>query len=177
MSNEHPEKPGLKQKVTHELRDLAGVFLYLAVFLCALATYSTLLLKEFHVSYFAYGTALLNALILSKIIVLGEYARLGRRFEGKPLILTATVKAFLFAILMAAFHVLEEVIKNLVHGHTVDSALHELLSGRLTEILGRNLVFFCALVPFFVSRELRRILGEDKFFALFMRDGESALTS
>jgi hypothetical protein len=42
-------------------------FLYLALFLCALATYSTLLLHKLHGSHFAYGTALLNALIMSKI--------------------------------------------------------------------------------------------------------------
>jgi hypothetical protein len=48
-----------------------------------------LLLHKFHVSHGAYGTALLNALIMSKIILVGEYFQLGRKQEGKPLILTA----------------------------------------------------------------------------------------
>jgi hypothetical protein len=177
MSSEDSEKTEVKQKLSHEVRELAWVFLYLALFLCALATYSTLLLEEFHVSYFAYGAALLNALIMSKIIMIGEYARIGRRIEGKPLIVTAAVKALLFSVLMAVFHVLEEVIKSVVHGHTVASAFRELVNGRLTEVLARNLVFFCALLPFFVSRELRRILGEDRFWALFFRRGASAMTS
>ena len=75
---------------------------------------------------------------------------------------------------MAVFHVIEEVIKNLFHGRGVGEALHELTAGRLIEILARNLVFFCALVPFFAGRELRRIMGEQKFAALFLRDGPSA---
>jgi hypothetical protein len=168
-------KPGLKQKLAHELREMAWIFVFLAVFLCALATYSTLLLREFHISYFVYGTALLNALILSKIILLGEYFRLGRKHEGRPLINAAVFKALQFSVLMAVFHVLEEIIKNLIHGHTVASALQELVSGRLVEVLGRNLVFFCALVPFFVVRELRRVLGEHKASALFLHKGPSVL--
>jgi hypothetical protein len=159
MTTEYLERPGLKQKLAHEFREMAWIFLYLALFLCALATYSTLLLREFHLSYFAYGTALFNALIMSKVILLGEYARLGRRYEGKPLLLTAVVKAFQFSVLMAVFHVVEEVIKHLLHGHSAASAVRELTGGRLTEIFVRNLVVFCALVPFFAFRELRRVLG------------------
>jgi len=143
------------------------------MFLCALATYSTLLLHKFHVSHFAYGTALLNALIMSKIILVGEYFQLGRKQEGKPLTLTAVFKAFQFAVLMAVFQVVEELIKHLVLGQTAASARDELSSGSLTEILGRNLVFFSALIPFFAARELRRVLGKEKFFTLFFRDGRA----
>ena len=174
MTSEQAEKPGIKQKLAHELREMTWIFLYLAAFLCALATYSTLLMREFHLSYFAYGTALLNALILAKIILLGEYFKLGRKHEGKPLMFAAIFKAFQFAVLMAVFHVIEEVIKHLVHGLGARGALRELTAGGLTEILGRNLVFFCALVPFFTGRELRRIMGEEKFAALFLRTGPSA---
>jgi hypothetical protein len=175
VTNHRLEKPGLRQKLAHEFSEMAWIFLYLALFLCALATYSTLLLREFHLGYFAYGTALLNALIMSKVILLGEYAHLGQRYEDKALLLTAAVKALLFAVLMAVFHVLEEVVKHVIHGHTVASALRELTGGRLTEILVRNLVFFCALVPFFAFRELRRVMGEENFFALLFRRREAGV--
>jgi hypothetical protein len=46
MSGE-PEKPGLKHKVEHEFMEITIVFLYLAVFFCALSTYSMLLLEKF----------------------------------------------------------------------------------------------------------------------------------
>jgi len=175
MTNEHLERPGLRQKLAHEFREMTWIFLYLALFLCALATYSTLLLREFHLSYFAYGTALLNALIMSKVILLGEYAHLGRRHEGKPLLFTAVIKALHFAVLMAVVHVVEEVVKHMFHDHTAAGAMRELARGRLTEILVRNLVFFFALVPFFAFRELRRVLGEEKFFGLFFRTGDAAV--
>ena len=177
MSTESAPKPGLKHKLAHELRELIGIFAYLALFFVALATYSTLLLEEFHVSYFAYGSALINALIMSKVIMLGEYAKLGRRHESKPLLITAILKAAQFSVLMIAFHIVEEIIKHLLHGHNVRSALQELLHKGLTQILVRNLVIFCALIPFFAFRELRRVLGEEKFAALFFRQGAATLGS
>ena len=177
MSNENSERAGLPQKLRHELTEMAWIFLYLALFFCALATYSMLLLREFHVSYYHYGAALLNALIMSKVIMLGQYAHLGRKHESKPLMFAATLKAIQFSMLMAVFHVVEEVIKHLLHGQSLSYALRELRSGSLNEVLVRNLVIFCALIPFFAFRELRRVLGEDKFSALFFRSGPSVLTS
>jgi hypothetical protein len=39
MTFEQSEKPGLKRKLAHEFKELVWIFLYLALFLCALATY------------------------------------------------------------------------------------------------------------------------------------------
>src|SRR5271155_2047097 len=102
-----------KQKAVHELQEFFGIFLYLAFFFCAFATYSMLLLNEFHVSYFVFGTALINALVIAKVILIGEYAHLGKKHEVKPLFESATYKAFLFSLLVFAFHIVEEVIKRL----------------------------------------------------------------
>ena len=72
MSDEQPQKTGLKQKVAHEFEDLAVIFLYLAFFFCAIATYGMLLLNKFQISYFTYGAALINALVIAKVILIGE---------------------------------------------------------------------------------------------------------
>ena len=70
--------------------------LYLALFFCALATYSMLLLKEFNVSYFTYGFALINALVIAKVILIGEYTHLGKKHEAKPLLQVAVYKALCY---------------------------------------------------------------------------------
>jgi len=62
MNAEISKRAIVKQKAVHELQEFIGIFLYLAFFFCAFATYSMLLLNEFHVSYFVFGTALINAL-------------------------------------------------------------------------------------------------------------------
>jgi hypothetical protein len=59
MNAEIPQNSSLKQKVAHEFKEMAIVFFYLAFFFCALATYSMVLLGDFHLSSsFTYGTAL-----------------------------------------------------------------------------------------------------------------------
>jgi hypothetical protein len=171
MNSENSKRASLKEKATHELKEFAAIFLYLAFFFCAVAAYSMLLLNQFHVSYFIYGTALINALVIAKVILIGEYAHLGKKHEAKPLFQSAIHKAFLFSLLVFAFHIVEEVIKRLLHGENVGTASHEL---RINELLARTVVVFCAFLPLFAFRELQRVLGEDNFRSLFFRTGAMA---
>jgi len=168
MSAENSKKVGMKQKATHELEEFAGISLYLAFFFCSIAAYSALLLNQFHVSYFNYGAALINALVVAKIILIGEYAHLGKRHETKPLFQSATYKAFLFGLLVFGFHIIEEVIKVLWHGEKLTTAFHTI---RLDELLARTLIVFCTFIPLFAFRELGRVMGEEKFRDLFFRTG------
>ena len=163
------KKDALKQKVRHELVEFFWAFLYLALLLCSLAAYTTLMLDEVHVRYFAYGAALINALVLSKVILLGEYAHLGKKQEDKPLIVSTLYKSLLFGLLVLFLHVLEGVIKRSLYGHEFRGAFH--LPGRagLDELLIRSLVVFCTLLPFFAVREIRRVLGEGRLFDMFFR--------
>src|SRR5215467_6871710 len=163
MSEQNLKEGSFKQKIIHELKTVGWLSLYLALFFCALCTYSMLMLHELNVtnSYFRYGFAIVNALVIAKIILIGEYARLGRGHEDKPLIISVLWKAFLFGLLVTAFHILEESVKRL--------AFHERINMRLDEMLIRNLVVFSFLIPFFAFWELRRVLGEGKLFDLFFR--------
>jgi len=166
MNSGNPQKTTLKQKAAHEFKEIAIVFLYLAFFFCALATYSTLLLGQFHISYFIYGVALTNALVITKVILIGEAARVGTELEAKPLIYSSIYKAFLFSLLVLAFHFVEETIKRLVHGKGMAGAFREI---RLDELFARSIIVFCAFIPLFAFRELGRVLGQDKFRTLFFR--------
>src|SRR5271167_5017035 len=125
MNSRNSAEPSLKRKAIHEFVEFAGIFLFLAFFLCALATYSMLLLSEFHVKYLSYAFALINALVIAKVILIGEYAHLGRKYEARPLFLSAIYKTFLFSLLVFGFHIGEEVLKRLLHGANIARASHE----------------------------------------------------
>jgi hypothetical protein len=170
MSSENSAGKGLKQKTVHELWELAWVFLYLAFFFCSLELYSVLLLRDFHVKYLNFGFALINALVVAKVILLGEYVRIGRKYEHRPLILSAFYKALLFVLLVFAFHLIEELIKRFLHtGHFAGA----LRPAHWNDLLGRAIVVFCTFLPLFAFRELRRVLGEKRFIDLFFRSGAS----
>ena len=89
MGADSPQKKTVKQKVVHEFEEVAILTAYLAFFFCALATYSMLLLGKFHISYFAYGTALINALVIAKVILIGDTLHAGTRYERKALLHSA----------------------------------------------------------------------------------------
>jgi hypothetical protein len=169
MTSENSTSKTRKQKATHELKELLVIFFYLAFFFCALVTYSMLLLNEYHVKYLNYAFALINALVITKVVMIGEYAHVGKRGETKPLVLSALWKAFIFTLLVFAFHVLEEVIKRLIHGDAMAEASRNI---RIDELLGRSLVVFCVFIPFFAFREFRRVMGEEEFKTLVFGKAE-----
>lgn len=166
MTAEDSKKSNIKEKVVHEFKEIALLSGYLAFFFCALATYSMLLLEKYEVSYFAYGAAIINALIITKVILIGEALRVGSRMEAKPLLISAVYKSFIFGLLVFAFHIVEEVVKRLIHGKDIAGTFHEV---RIDDLLMRTVVIFCAFIPLFGFRELGRVLGPEKLRALLFK--------
>ena len=169
MNNESSSARGMKQKALHELRELLVLSLYLAFFFCALATYRMLLLREVHIDSLTFAFALINALVIAKVIMIGELAKVGRRHESKPMFVSAIWKAFVFGLLVLVFHFVEEIIKQLLHGGDISGAFHEV---RIDDLLSRSLVVFCCFIPLFGFREFRRVLGEEKFQSMLFGSGE-----
>jgi len=56
-------KEEVRRKFRHELKEVTSVFLFLALFFSAFVTYRMLLLNEFDLWYYSYGTALVSALV------------------------------------------------------------------------------------------------------------------
>jgi hypothetical protein len=167
MNSKHPDR---KQKIKHELREMFELFFYLAFFFVSLAIYDMLLLRQYDVEYLTITFALINALVITKVIMIGEYAKLGTRHEDKALLISAVWKAFVFGLLVFAFHVVEEVIKRMIHGEDMTRASTGL---RLEQFAGRAIVVFCVFIPLFAWREFRRAMGEEEFRSLVF--GKSGL--
>ena len=161
---------GLKEKAKHEVKEYFGITLFLAFFFGAFGEYRALIMRQFDIEYFQYGEAIITALIMAKIIMIGEYVGVGTRHEQKPLIISTFYKALLFSLLAAVFHVIEEAIKALLHHKKLAEAFDAVLTptGRY-ELLGRALVVFCVFVPFFALREIRRVLPPGQLYDLFFR--------
>ena len=161
-------KAGLKEKVIHEVKEMLVIFLYLALFFCAFTTYRRLVMKEVGVSYFHYGFALIKALVLAKVVLLGQYARVAKIFNDRPLIVPTIYKVILFSFFTLAFEVLELVMGGLLHGKDLLGGLQEIVSAGRNELLARTLVVLFAFVPFFAFGEIARVLGEGKLSEMFL---------
>jgi hypothetical protein len=162
-------RPAWKQKITRELIRYCLSFGYLVFFLGGFAWYRRAILAEYGISYLHYGAATIEALILAKVIWLGELLRLGRTQEDKPLIYPTLSKAIEFSLFVGFFAIIEHIIGGLVHGVGVAGGLAELWHEGKYELIGRCLVTFFAFIPFFAFRELARAMGEGKMSHLFFR--------
>ena len=156
------------EKLSQEVKKILWIFLYLALFFCAFITYRRLVMKELGISYFHYGFALIKALVLAKVILLGQYVRVDKVFDDHPLIFPTLYKVILFSLLTLIFEVLEHVVGGLLHGEDLLAAFQEILSAGRDELLARTLVVLFAFIPFFAFTETGRVLGEGSLERLFL---------
>jgi hypothetical protein len=173
MNDVNKKKVGWKQKLFHEMIEYWINFVYLSIFFGVFTSYRRLIMAEYQIGYQHYGIVLIKALVLAKVIMIGDVLRLGRNLEDKPLIFPTLYKSAVFSILVAVFNVLEDAIKGLLHGRGLAGGIDELISKGNYELLAGFLVVFFAFVPFFAFKELGRLLGEGKIRDLFFR-GKSA---
>lgn len=171
------QKPAWQQKVRHELREYFINFVYLAFFFAVFTWYRRLILAEYQITYLHYGIVMIEALVLAKVVLVGDVLGLGRRLESKPLIVPALYKAFVFSLFVIAFKLLESAIAGLLHDKGVAGGIQELLSKGKNELLAELLVIFTLFIPFFAFKELERILGEKRMLDLFFRKRTTAETA
>ena len=169
MQSDTGKTIGFKQKAIKELKVYWIVTLYLAFVFCSFTTYRRLILSEVDVSYLHYGAGLIEALIVAKVILIGQALGLGKRFEDGPLIVAALFKAAVYGLFVAVFAVIEHLVEGLAHGKGLAGAWQELLGLGKDEVIARTLMLFATFIPFFAFWEADRVLGEGKLFALFFQ--------
>lgn len=158
--------PTLRQRAREEFKNYLRISSYLAFFFCALVAYTRLILhsQEITSGKLNFAFAIINALVIGKIILLGDMVKLGRKAQARPLYQAVFVRAFLFSLLVLAFHFVEELVKCLIHHEPSETILHEI---RIDILLARSIVIFCAFIPLFAFRELEHTLGSEKVHHLF----------
>jgi len=168
MAQEESKSKSLKAKIQHEIVEMLLISAFFGLFFFSFATYKMFLLHQFHSAQFTYITALINTLVLAKVIMLGGFVRAGRAMDHKPLLISAIYKAAFFALLVAAFHWVEEFVKDIFHVGSFTDALHETLRSTSWPLLGLTVICFCLFIPFFSLWEVRRVIGDGPFSDLFV---------
>jgi len=170
---QNPAKPhGVKAKVLHELREMMIIAAFLALFFFAFATQKMFLLHEFKGALFTYGSAIIKALVMAKVILIGQLMRLGNHMNDRALLQVSVYKAFLFALLVAVFDLLEDVVRGLVHGEDLAGIFGKMGANSGYELAITAVTAFSLFIPFFALMETRRVMGEEEFSHLFLRRGK-----
>jgi hypothetical protein len=173
MTQANDKHAAVKAKVVEETRKLIIYTVYLALVFGAFTTYRRLVLAEYEIDYLNYGYSLIEALILAKVILIGEVLHVGERYSGRPmpLIVPTLYKSLAFGLLVAAFFVVEHLVTGAIHRSTLSEIWDDLVSKGRNELIGRVLMMTVAFIPFFAFRELDRALGGIGFIDLFFRSG------
>jgi hypothetical protein len=86
---------------------------YLTLVFAAFTQYRRFLLAAYDITYTNYWVAVIEALVLAKVIMIGEVIRLGRGLEQKPLIYPTPYKTVVFTLFVGVFKLIEQEIKGL----------------------------------------------------------------
>lgn len=163
------ERAGIKARLLEETKTMLILFVYLSVFFGAFTMYGRLMLAEYGIPYLQYGYNFVEALVLSKVILLGQFLRLGERFNDRPLIVPTLYKTLWFGGLILAFSIFEHLLVGRLHGESNGSVVQGYLNQGLPQILAHTLVKALALVPLFAVTEIGRVVGAGNLFELFFR--------
>ena len=156
----------LKAKAAEEARRFVVLFLYLWVLFGVFVLNQSIVLREHGIGITAQGFAVVNALVLAKVMLLFEHFDPGRWLRRRPLIYPILYEAMLLTILFLLFHILEKVIEGFFRGETIAASLPSIGGGGLAGLLSAAVIMFIALVPFFGFRNLSLILGPDRMWSL-----------
>ncbi|HBH32343.1 MAG: hypothetical protein N839_0005060 [Desulfofustis sp. PB-SRB1] len=169
-------RAALKEKLASELGAYLINFVYLALFFGVFIGYKRLLLAQYDIGYENYGISLIKALILAKVIMIGDLLRLGRKADTHPLIVRTLHKTVVFTLWVVLFRGVEIVVISFIHGTGFAGAVHEIAHRSPYEMLAHGLIVFVAFLPFFSLRELSAVIGRRKVWELFFsRPGEHKL--
>lgn len=168
---------GLKDRAIHEFKIFWIIAIYLWLFLGSFTIYRRLIIAETGSAYLHYGIALIEALVIAKVILIGGMFGFSRRFEDKPLIVPVLYKSMLFGALVVLFGVVEHLVEGWFHKQGMVGGLREIASLGDYELCARVLMLFVAFVPFFAFGEIGRVLGPQKLAAMFFGKREAVQTA
>ena len=118
-----------------------------------------MVLQEHGISVWEQSFAIVNALIFAKVILIAQALKLDAGLRKYPLVFTVLGNAFLFAIVLVAFHILEQAIRALAKGLPLVASIADFGGGTLRGFLTIGAIFFVALIPFFGLDEVARVIG------------------
>lgn len=163
----------LKERASNEFRRFLVIFLYLWSVFGLLSIHKSFVLSQRHLDYGEHAYAIVNAFVFAKVLLVAEDFNLGTRFGNKPLIYPVLHKAFIFTLVVIGFHAMEVALVGLRHGNTIANSLAATGLGNPKGILAVGMMSFVLLLPFFLLREIGRVIGHKELWDLIFKDREN----
>lgn len=161
-----------KEKFREEMKNFLIVFLYVWAVLGLFALHKAFILDRSPLSGQVF--AIINAVILGKVIVILEFLRVGKRLLRRPPLVRIGIKSIIFGSLLLIFHIVEEGIGGWFHGKTFAQTLAEIDGGKIIELVTLAVLMIIVLAPYFFLREIAAAIGAKKLMKFLL--GQSPIT-
>ena len=165
-------KQQIKERAVGEAKKFAVIVGYVWILFSLFEVHKWMVLRQnnpTHEMGFKVGLALINALVLGKVVFTAEALHVAEHLKYKPLIQPIMYKSAVFSIILVCFQIMEEVLVGLFHGRTIAQSIPKLGGGGLEGIFLWGILCFVVLIPFFAFREFGRVIGENELYALLLR--------
>jgi hypothetical protein len=158
------------KKTLDEGKKLFWIFIYFWVLFGLFSVYRSLVLTERNLIYHE-GFAVINALLLAKVVLVAEFFQVANSLKHKPLVYPIVFKSAVFCAVLMCFYIIEEMLVGVWHGKTIAASFPEIGGEGWKGILVVGTILFVVLIPFFAYRELARVIGKDALHSLIFRHG------
>lgn len=163
-------KKNFKEKFINEFTEYLYNFAYMAIIFSAIILYRRLVLAQHGIILEDYFVGVFKAFVIAKVVMIGAFLNISKKFENKPLILPVLYKAILFTIMVMVFDVIEIYIKSLFLDPDFLQAFIGLNSHLTLVWIGGAMLIFFIFIPFFAFKELIRVMGIEKIRHLFLKN-------
>jgi hypothetical protein len=164
----------LVDKALDEGKKLFWLFLYFWVLFGLFSVYRSLVLTERNLIYHQ-GFAVINALLLAKVVLVAEFFQVANNLKHKPLVYPIVFKSAVFSVILICFYFIEETLSGVWHGKSIAASFPEIGGEGWKGILVVGTILFVVLIPLFAYREIARVLGKDELHSLIFTRGPDAV--
>jgi hypothetical protein len=158
----------LKERAMDEARRFITMFVYLWVILGVFSLHERVILRQEGIGWTSQTLAVVNALVLAKVMLLVEDLRPARWLPPQPLLFPTLFEAGSLTVVFIVFHELEAVIIGLVHGKDWAQSIPAIGGGGIAGLLCISIILFVALVPYIMFRNIGRAIGPERLAKLLL---------
>ncbi|MFO1085637.1 MAG: hypothetical protein U1E21_13810 [Reyranellaceae bacterium] len=172
MTSERIRK--IEEKAVEEVRSFLVMFLYLWIVFGLMMLNEAVILRKPNINFLAQGFAVVNALVLAKVMLIADDLKFGRQLDHLPLIWPIVYRAIMFGLLFVVFHEIEHLVVNWVSGRSGEISLPTVGGGSWAGAACVWAIMAVSLAPFFAIREIGKLVGVARLWSLMFRPGARA---
>ena len=161
----------IKEKAIEEVRSFLVMALYLWFVFALMLLNEAVILKKPDLNVLGQGFAIINALVMAKVMLIADDLGLGRELDGLPLAWSIAYKAVLFGLLFVVFHEAEHYAVAWFNGHSKTMTLPTVGGGTWAGAACVWAAMAVSLAPFFAIREISKLVGVGRVWRLMFQPG------